>query len=311
MSITVVGSIAFDAVKTPFGERERMLGGAATHFALAASFFDTVHVVGPVGDDFGEDALAVLATRDTDVSDVEHVRGGKSFFWRGEYGWDLNSRETLATELGVFEHFQPKLSPASRDCDVLFLANIQPQLQLSVLEQCAGPRFVALDSMNLWIDIARDALVEVISRVDCVILNDAELRQLTNRPSLVGAAREVLGMGPAVVIAKQGEYGAALITGEEFFALPAYPLETVVDPTGAGDTFAGGFVGHIARNLDQPTSPRVLRQAMAYGTALASHNVEEFGTERVRRLTADEVQNRVQELWEMTRFEPDAVPAGG
>ncbi len=311
MSVTVVGSIAFDAVKTPFGERERMLGGAATHFALAASFFDTVSVVGPVGDDFGQVELDVLATRGTDTRDVERVAGGKSFFWAGEYGWDLNSRETLDTQLGVFEHFEPKLSAASRDCDVLFLANIQPELQLSVLEQCSGPRFVALDSMNLWIDIARDALVEVIGRVDCVILNDAELRQLTHKPSLVGAARQVLAMGPSVVIAKQGEYGAALITGDGFFALPAYPLETVIDPTGAGDTFAGGFVGHIARNLEDPTGSRVLRQAMAYGTALASYNVEEFGTERVQRLSAEEVQSRVEELQGMTHFEPDAVPAGG
>jgi sugar/nucleoside kinase (ribokinase family) len=307
MSITVVGSIAFDAVKTPFGERERMLGGAATHFALAASFFDTVHVVGPVGDDFGEEHVAVLATRGTDVDDVERVAGGKTFFWRGEYGWDLNSRETLATDLNVFEHFQPKLSDASREAEVLFLANIQPELQLSVLEQCVEPSFVALDSMNLWIDIARDAVVEVIGRVDCLVLNDAELRQLTGKPSLVAAAREVLSWGPTVVVAKQGEYGAALLTEEHFFALPAYPLEVVVDPTGAGDTFAGGFVGHIARNLDQLPSERVLRQAMAYGTALASFNVEEFGTERVERLTAQEVAGRVDDLRRMTHFEHDPI----
>jgi sugar/nucleoside kinase (ribokinase family) len=307
MSVTVVGSIAFDGVKTPFGEREKMLGGAATHFALAASFFDTVRVVGPVGDDFGPAELEVLATRGTDVSDVEHVPGGQTFFWKGEYGWDLNSRETLATDLNVFADFEPKLSEASRDCDVLFLANIQPELQLSVLEQCHSPRFVALDSMNLWIDIARDALVKVIERVDCLILNDAELRQLTGKPSLLGAAREVMSMGPSVVVAKQGEYGAALFSGESFFSLPAYPLESVIDPTGAGDTFAGGFVGHIARDLDSATSERVLRQAVAYGTALASYNVEEFGTERVARLTADEIQERVASLQGMTHFEPDAV----
>jgi sugar/nucleoside kinase (ribokinase family) len=285
-----------------------MLGGAATHFALAASFFDTVRVVGPVGDDFGPAELEVLATRGTDVADVEHVAGGQTFFWKGEYGWDLNSRETLATDLNVFADFEPKLSEASRDCDVLFLANIQPELQLNVLEQCHGPRFVALDSMNLWIDIARDALAQVIERVDCLILNDAELRQLTGKPSLVGAAREVMAMGPSVVVAKQGEYGAALFSdGESFFSLPAYPLESVIDPTGAGDTFAGGFVGHIARNLDAVTSERVLRQAVAYGTALASYNVEEFGTERVTRLAANEIQDRVASLQAMTQFEHDAV----
>jgi sugar/nucleoside kinase (ribokinase family) len=310
MSITVVGSIAYDGVKTPFGERERMLGGAATHFALAASFFDSVRPVGPVGDDFAEGDMEVLATRGTDVSDVERVAGGKTFFWRGEYGWDLNSRETLDTQLHVFEHFAPKLSPAARGCDVLFLANIQPQLQLDVLDQCPVPRFVALDSMNLWIEIARDALVSVIGRVDCLILNDAELRQLTRKPNLVSAAREILGWGPRTVVAKQGEHGAALITADGFFALPAYPLETVVDPTGAGDTFAGGFVGYVAQHLNEgpPTlDEHVLRRAMAYGTALASFNVEEFGTERVARLTVEEIHDRVTAIHGFGRF--DLKPA--
>jgi sugar/nucleoside kinase (ribokinase family) len=308
VSITVVGSVAFDAVKTPFGERERMLGGAATYFALAASFFDQVHVVGRVGEDFGDEDLAVVALRDTDVADIERVPGGKSFFWAGAYGWDLNSRDTLDTQLGVFEDFSPQLSDSSRNCDALFLANIQPELQLSVLEQCGRPRFVAMDSMNFWIDSARDALVDVISRVDCVVLNDAELRQLTERASIVGAAREVISMGPSAVVAKEGEYGAALITAEEFFALPAYPLETVVDPTGAGDTFAGGFVGYIARHLDGPVSGPLLRQAMAYGTALASFSVEEFGTERMERLTAGEIDARVEDLRRITQFEHVPVP---
>jgi sugar/nucleoside kinase (ribokinase family) len=308
VSITVVGSIAYDRVKTPFGERERMLGGAATHFALAASFFSGVNVVGPVGDDFHEPDFEVLATRGTRIDDVERVPGGKTFFWHGEYGWDLNSRETLATELGVFEQFQPKLSDRSRDADVLFLANIQPDLQRAVREQCNEARFTALDSMNLWIDIARDSLVSVIQHVNCVILNDAELRQLTEKPNLLAAAREVLSWGPSVVVAKQGEYGAALVTADSFFALPAYPLETVIDPTGAGDTFAGGFVGYVARQLDQGTpSDQVLRQAMAYGTALASYNVEEFGAERVTSLAADEVHERVAELRRITHFEEAPV----
>jgi len=310
MSVTVVGSIAFDAVKTPFGQRDRMLGGAATHFALAASFFDQVHVVGPVGDDFGDHDLAVLATRGTNVDDVERVAGGRTFFWRGEYGWDLNSRETLDTQLNVFADFEPKLSPASLESDVLFLANTQPALQRDVREHCAGARFVALDSMNLWIETARDDLLEVIPCVDCLVLNDAELRQLTQKPNLVSAAREVLEWGPSVVVAKQGEYGAALVTAESFFALPAYPLETVVDPTGAGDTFAGGLVGYVARHLDRAFDDDVLRQAMAYGTALASFNVEEFGTERVARLTADEVHDRVAHL-EITRFERATVELVG
>jgi sugar/nucleoside kinase (ribokinase family) len=317
MPITVVGSIAYDTVKTPFGERERMLGGAAVHFALAASFFDDVRVVGPVGDDFGERQLAILRTRGVDVSDVELVAGGKTFFWQGEYGWDLNSRETLDTQLGVFEGFSPKLSEDSRSSDVLFLANIQPDLQLDVRGQLPHARFVALDSMDLWINIARDSLVRAIESVDCVILNDAELRQLTGKPNLVSAAREVLSWvpaqsaasasgegvrGPSVIVAKQGEYGAALVTREGFFALPAYPLETVIDPTGAGDTFAGGFVGYIAAHPDDELSDELLRRAMAHATVLASFNVEEFGTERIQRLSGDEIAARIQELHSMTQF---------
>jgi sugar/nucleoside kinase (ribokinase family) len=307
MSITVVGSLAFDSVETPFGVRERMLGGAATHFALAASFFDHVRIVGPVGDDFGEDELAVLGTRGSSIDDVERVAGGKTFFWKGKYGWDLNSRETLDTQLNVFEHFAPKLSEASRDSEVLFLANIQPGLQLQVREQCEAARFVALDSMNLWIDIAREELMQIIARVDCLILNDEELRQLTGKPNLISAAREVLGYGPSIIVAKQGEYGSALITAEHFFALPAYPLETVVDPTGAGDTFAGGFVGYIARQLGSERSIDVLRNAMAYGTALASFNVEGFGTDRVLAISAADIAGRVQDLWEFAHFEHLAV----
>jgi sugar/nucleoside kinase (ribokinase family) len=313
MSITVVGSIAYDAVKTPFGERERMLGGAAVHFALAASFFEQVRVVGPVGDDFGETELQVLRQRGVDVSDIERIAGGKTFFWRGEYGWDLNSRETLDTQLGVFEGFQPKLSAASRSSDVLFLANIQPDLQREVRAQLPDARFVALDSMNLWIEDARDSLVEAIRSVDCLILNDAELRQLTGKPSLLSAAREVLswtacapraaGMGgPRVIVAKQGEYGAALITPDRFFSLPAFPLESVVDPTGAGDTFAGGFVGYVAAHPGEDLSDELLRRAMAHATVLASFNVEEFGTKRIERLAGAEIVARMEELRTITQF---------
>jgi sugar/nucleoside kinase (ribokinase family) len=303
MSLTVVGSIAFDAVKTPFGARDRMLGGAATHFSLAASFFDEVRPVGPVGDDFGPEDWAVLQTRGTITDDVEHVPGGKTFFWAGEYSDNLNERVTHATDLNVFADFQPKLSPAAQACDVLFLANIQPQLQLGVREQCSDARFVAMDSMNFWIDSARDELVETIRAVDCLILNDEELEQLTGRPTTPAAAEELLSWGLNAVVAKQGKYGAALFSEEGFFALPAYPLAEVIDPTGAGDSFAGGFVGYVAAQGDEPLSHDLLARAMAYGTALASFNVEEFGTERVARLTTDEVSERVADLQRMTHFE--------
>jgi sugar/nucleoside kinase (ribokinase family) len=303
MALTVVGSIAFDAVTTPFGSRERMLGGSAVHFALAASYFDEVHVVGPVGDDFGEDEYAVLRARGIDTSDIEHIEGGKTFFWRGDYGWDLNERTTLDTQLNVFADFEPKLSEASRDAEAVFLANIQPDLQRAVRDQCAAARFVALDSMNLWIETARDALIETIRGVDCVMLNDSELRELTREPNLIRAAREVHSWGPSAVVAKRGEYGAAILTDDGFFALPAFPLEDVVDPTGAGDCFAGGFMGYVSAHTDAPIGHDVLTRAMAYGTALASFNVEQFGVERVARLTIDEISERVAELRRVTHFD--------
>ena len=325
MPITVVGSIAYDSVSTPFGERQRMLGGAAVHFALAASFFQEVRVVGPVGDDFGETELDVLRNRGVDISDVERIPGGKTFFWRGKYGWDLNSRETLDTQLGVFEGFQPKLSEASRSSDVLFLANIQPDLQREVRAQLPDARFVALDSMNLWIEAARESLMKAIAECDCLILNDSELRQLTDKASLYAAAREILSWaseppdggdetsvrrGPRVIVAKQGEYGAALVTADGFFSLPAFPLESVVDPTGAGDTFAGGFVGYIAAHAEEEITDELLRQAMAHGTALASFNVEEFGTHRIESLAGAEIVARVRQLREFTQFSAAPVPLG-
>ena len=306
MSLTVVGSIAYDAVKTPAGQRERMLGGAATHFALAASFFDEVRVVGPVGDDFDEASWSTLRTRGTLTDDVEHVAGGKTFFWSGVYAENLNSRETLVTDLNVFETFDPKLSAAAQACDVLFLANIQPDLQRTVREQCTQARFVAMDSMDLWINIARESLEQTIRGVDCLILNDEELELLTGATTTYAAAQELLGWGLTAVVAKLGKYGAALYTREGIYALPAYPLGAVADPTGAGDSFAGGFVGSIAA-ADGPVGHDVLAQAMVYGTALASFNVEEFGTERVARLTGEEVVARVADLQEMSRYEPRPV----
>jgi sugar/nucleoside kinase (ribokinase family) len=300
-TLTVVGSIAFDAVETHAGKRDRLLGGSATHFSLASSFFADTRVVGPVGEDFGEEEFAVLHGRGVNTDDIEVVEGGKTFFWAGRYERDVNIRHTLQTDLNVFETFEPKLSEESRAADVLFLANIVPALQIGVREQCPDAKFVALDSMNLWIDIARDDLVKAIGMVDCVLLNDGEIKQLTDEPNLVRAAEAVLAMGPKVVIAKQGEYGSALFSEHGFFGLPAYPTPDVVDPTGAGDTFAGGFVGSIAA-AGSELSKETLRKAMAYGTAIASYNVEAFGTERLQTLTMDDIEGRVQTLAEITRF---------
>src|SRR5690349_22338361 len=307
MALTVVGSIACDAVKTPFGERERMLGGAAVHFSLAASFFTEVRPVGPVGDDFGAEQFEVLEGRGVVCDDVERVEGGTSFFWRGRYEYDLNVAHTEDTQLGVFAEFEPKLSAASKSADTLFLANIQPDLQRQVRAQCGPARLSGLDSMNLWIETAKDSLISAIAEVDVLVVNDAEIRMLTGESNLARAARAVMEMGPRAVVAKQGEYGAALFTGDGFFALPGFPLEDVRDPTGAGDSFAGGFIGYLD-SQDGELDEACLRRAMGYGTVLASFNVEQFGTERVAALSREEIEERFQQLHAMTRFEP--LPTG-
>jgi sugar/nucleoside kinase (ribokinase family) len=301
MSLVVVGSIAFDSVKTPFGERERMLGGSAVHFSLAASFFTEVRVVGPVGDDFGKKEYDVLEKRGVNTDEIEHVKDGKTFFWSGAYEYDLNTAHTNETELGVFGDFDPKLSDDTKSAEFLFLANIHPALQLKVRKMCEGAEFTGLDSMNLWIDTERETLEEAIGKVDLLFLNDAEIRMFAREPNLVKAARSVMNLGPGVVVAKQGEYGASLFVGDRFFALPAFPLETVQDPTGAGDSFAGGFLGYMASLGAEALSDQAqLRRAMTYGSVLASFNVEEFGTERVARLTREEIDSRYSELRRMT-----------
>jgi len=303
MSLTVVGSIAFDSVSTPFGERERMLGGSAVHFALSASFFTDVHVVGPVGDDFSEEHVELLSLRGVDVADIERVAGGRTFSWRGHYEADLNVAHTDDTQLGVFADFEPKLSETSKSADVLFLGNIQPDLQRRVRAQCATARLAALDSMNLWIETTRDSLLAAVGEVDCVMLNDAEVRMLTEEPNLARAARSLMEMGPRIVVAKRGEYGAVLFTADGFFALPGLLLEDVRDPTGAGDSFAGGFLGYLDMQGTERPSEAALRRAVAYGTVLASFNVEEFGTDRVVRLTESEIGERYEQLRAMTHFE--------
>jgi len=263
-------------------------------------------VVGPVGDDFGDEQLDVMRKRGVDTSDIERVEGGETFFWQGHYDYDLNTAHTDDTQLNVFGDFEPKLSDSSRSSDLLFLANIQPDLQRKVRAQCDGARFAALDSMNLWIDTARDSLLAAIGEVDCTIINDAEIRALTEESNLARAAAKVMEHGPKAVVAKQGEYGAALFTQSGFFALPGYPLEDVRDPTGAGDSFAGGFLGYLDSEGGE-IDDGVLRRAMGYGTVLASFNVEEFGTERVARLDREEIDERFELLRSMTQFE--AMPA--
>jgi sugar/nucleoside kinase (ribokinase family) len=308
MSLTVVGSIAFDSVRTPFGERERMLGGSAVHFSLAASFFTDVRVVGPVGDDFGEQELGVLADHGVNTDDIERIEGGQTFFWRGHYEYDMNVAHTDDTQLNVFADFDPKLSEASRQADILFLGNIDPELQRRVRASCESA-FAALDSMNFWLEHERDSLRAAVTEVDCLLLNDAEIRELTGEPNLARAARVAMGTGPRVVVAKRGEYGAALFSEDAFFAIPGYLLEDVRDPTGAGDSFAGGFLGYLDGAGAHDGGESELRRAMAYGSVLASFNVEDFGTERAQSLTREEIEERLRDFRRVTNFEIDPASA--
>ena len=289
-----------------------MLDGSAVHFSLAASFFTDVRVVGPVGDDFGADELKVLEDRGVITEDVERVAGGETFFWRGHYEFDMNVAHTDDTQLNVFADFDPKLSESSRNAEMLFLGNIQPDLQLRIRGSAEGTEFAALDSMNLWLETELDSLKAVIAEVDCLLLNDAEIRMLTGEPNLARAARAAMDLGPRVVVAKRGEYGAALFSGDDFFAIPGYLLEDVRDPTGAGDSFAGGFLGYLDSRRaagDSVLEPAILRQAMAYGSVLASFNVEDFGTERVQRLSKEDIEERLREFRRITHFETESAPS--
>ena len=301
MSLLVVGSVAFDAVETPFGKRERMLGGSATHFSLSASFFSDVRVVAVVGGDFGEEEMEVFRHRRINTDDIERVPDGETFFWRGRYDFDLNTAHTLDTQLNVFADFMPKLSPESRRARLVFLGNIQPELQLGVRQQVRGAEMVAVDTMDYWIKSVPDGVRAIVSAVDVVIINDAEARRLADEANLIRAARKILSWGPRALVVKRGEYGAAMFTKETYFAIPAYPLESVFDPTGAGDTFAGGFMGYLASHeqIDEAT----MRRAIIFGSVMASFNVEEFGTDRVRRLTHEEINARFRDFKRMTHFE--------
>ncbi len=303
--ILVVGSVALDDVETPFGRVEGALGGSATYFATAASFYAPVKLVGVVGDDFPPEHVEFLRRRQVDLAGLEVVEGGRTFRWRGRYEYDLNTAHTLDTQLNVFAEFSPKLPETYRRPGLLFLANIAPELQRAVLEQIERPALVALDTMNFWISSRRDALADVMRLVDVVLINEAEARQFADTYSLLGAARAILALGPKAVIIKKGEYGASMFTdgdhpGETYFFAPAYPLETVKDPTGAGDTFAGGFLGALAR--EPVLDANAFRRAIVHGSVMASFTVEDFSINRLRALTADEIERRFAEFQAFTRF---------
>lgn len=300
MSLLVVGSVALDTVETPFGRAEDALGGSATFFSAAASLFCPVQLVGVVGSDYPVRALDFLSDRGVDLSGLEQAEG-ESFRWAGRYSFDLNSRDTLDTRLGVFADFEPKIPEQFREAEWVFLGNIDPELQIRVLDQVRSPRLVACDTMNLWIDIKRERLLELLQRVDLLLVNDGEARQLSGEHNLARAARWILDQGPRYLIIKKGEHGAILFTPHTTFFAPGFPLEDVFDPTGAGDAFAGGFMGHLAQcgRMDDAD----LRRAVIYGSVLGSFAVEKFSVERFRDLTVDEIEERVRSFREMTVFE--------
>ena len=300
MSILVVGSVAFDSISTPFGSAERALGGSATYFSVSASFFSPVQLVAVVGEDFTEEEMKAFEGRPIDTSGLSRVEG-KTFFWSGEYGFDLNVAETKDTQLNVFAEFQPKLPEAFRSPDVLFLANIHPDLQLDVLRQAKRPRLVALDTMNYWITSAKPELERVLREVDMLVINEGEVRQLTGEPNILKASRMIHDMGPQTLVLKRGEYGVLLLTPDSIFTAPAYPLESVFDPTGAGDSFAGGFMGFLA-SCSELTAENY-RRAIIFGSVMASFNVESFSLDRLRTLTRKEIDDRYRAFRRLTHFE--------
>ncbi|MFV0571768.1 MAG: PfkB family carbohydrate kinase [Xanthomarina gelatinilytica] len=301
--LVIVGTVAFDAIETPFGKTDKILGGAATFIGLAASQFNVdTSVVSIVGGDFPQEYLDLLANKNIDISGVEIVKEGKTFFWSGKYHNDMNSRDTLATELNVLADFNPVVPTNYRDSDIVMLGNLHPNVQLSVLEQMnTKPNLVILDTMNFWMDCALTELLNVISKVDVITINDEEARQLTGEYSLVVAAGKIHGMGPKYVVIKKGEHGALLFHKDNVFFAPALPLEEVFDPTGAGDTFAGGFAGYLAKTED--VSFENMKNAVVYGSTLASFCVEKFGTERLTDLKSMEVHQRLQEFKNLTQFD--------
>ncbi|TET52589.1 MAG: sugar kinase [Actinobacteria bacterium] len=297
--ITVVGSVAFDSIETPFGKVESVLGGSATHFSAAASFFAPVNLVAVVGNDFPKEHIKFLKSRNIDTEGLE-IADGNTFAWKGFYEYDLNTAHTLETKLNVFQDFEPKLPERYTNSEIVFLANIDPELQLSVLDQIDKPKLVVLDTMNFWIENKKDRLLRTLQEVDIALMNDSEARELAKTFSLLDAARMIMSWGPETVIIKKGEHGVLMFTENTHFAAPAFPLEEIKDPTGAGDSFAGGFLGYLAKNGD--FSEQNQRKAVVYGSVMASFSVEDFGLNRARHLKQKEIEDRYAEFEEITGF---------
>ena len=302
MSLVIVGTVAFDAIETPFGRTDKIVGGAATFAGLSASkLYDDVKLVSVVGEDFGNN-MDIIQSKGIDIEGIEVVKGGKSFFWSGKYHNDMNSRDTLITELNVLEDFDPKIPSSYQDCEYLLLGNLTPQVQLITLERLEKkPKLVVLDTMNFWMDVALEDLKKVLQRVDVLTINDAEARQLSGEYSLVKASEKILNMGPKYLIIKKGEHGALLFGEGQIFSAPALPLADVFDPTGAGDTFAGGFIGYMAKV--KSINFNNMKNAIIYGSAMASFCVEKFGTERLQNLTQEEIAARLQQFVALSKFE--------
>jgi len=307
MSLLVVGTVAFDAIETPFGKTDKIVGGAASYIALAASYFQrNISLVSVVGDDFPQDFLNILTKEGVNLEGLQIKKGEKSFFWSGKYHNDLNNRDTIDTQLNVLENFNPIVPESAKECDFLMLGNLVPAVQRSVIEQLTKrPKLIVLDTMNFWMDIAMDELKKTIAMIDVLTINDSEARQLSGEYSLVKAAQKILAMGPNVLVIKKGEHGALLFNKEEVFFAPALPLEEVYDPTGAGDSFAGGFIGYLAKTKD--ISFDNMKRAIIFGSAMASFTVERFGTERLIGLSQADVDERVQEFVDLVQFDIDLV----
>lgn len=303
MSLVIVGTVAFDAIETPFGKTDKIVGGAATYAGLAASYlYNKIKIVSVIGEDFGEDNLHILQSKGLDIAGIEIVKGGKSFFWSGKYHNDMNSRDTLVTELNVLADFDPKLPESYQDCTYLLLANLTPQVQMETLNRLESkPKLTVLDTMNFWMDVALDDLKAVLKKVDVLTINDGEARQLAGEYSLVKAAQTILEMGPKYLIIKKGEHGALLFGEGQIFSAPALPLADVFDPTGAGDAFAGGFIGYLAKV--KSINFNNMKNAVIYGSALASFCVEKFGTEQLQQLSMDDIRHRIQRFITLSRFE--------